>query len=287
MATGAFHDIDLPQESARTQATLLSVARPIPNEALTRAGVNRFIAGVEWLPAPDVVVNAQPANCDVTFDKLPRDLPGLADQPAFVLWDSLRCSANGRHGAMLAGHLNAEFTDFLSPMFASELETAAGSGGLGLDDASATVVTTGVANLALGLAQLEDYLAFGSGKPGMLGVIHLTPGLLNIAVAAGLIHMVGDGFETWTGHRVVADAGHRGTTGPSAVAAGTGNAWIYATGTVWYAKSGIEGVLKVEGPDGGAYYQPRNEDRPLAEIYGLIVFDPAILGAARVSVAMP
>lgn len=289
MATGAFHDIDLPAPEARTRATLLSVARPIPASELVRDGVNRFVAGVEWLPWPTIDHTAQAASCQETFNKLPRALPGLANQPSFVLWDSLKCGATGQNLGLLAEALAISFDGaFLSASFASELETGAGSNGLGLvGDASdtPTIVTSAAGTIAVGIARLEGYLARNSGHPGMRGVIHLTPDVLVLAEAVALVRLVGDHYETASGHLVVGDAGHTGSAAPFGQAAASATqAWIYATGDIWVARSGLEGVMKQEGPDGGAFYQPRNENRPLAEVYGLVVFDPNILAAALVNV---
>ncbi len=288
MATGTRHDIDLPLQRARTRAQLLNVARPIPASELVRDGVNRFATGVEWSTWPEIDATLQPAECDTVYNKTATEFSAdLPTQPAFVVWQrlstSMICGTSSRAGAFL----RASFTDFLSPIFASELETAAGSEGLGLvGDATypPTIVASTAVSLAVALARLEDYLAQDSGYPGMRGVIHLTPGLLTLAVAEGLVEPEGDHFVTPTGHVVIADAGHTGEATPyGGTAVSTGEVWIYATGDIWWASSAIKGVMEIEDPDGGSFYMPHNEDRPLAEMYGLIVFDPNILAAAKVT----
>lgn len=282
MATRAELGIDVEAPEARTRATLLSVARPIPAEVLTAEGTNRLIGGVSWLPWPDIAPTREEADCDTVYGKDPRTLPDLLTQPSFLVWDSLQCSTAGLRLELLARMARMSVEDFVSAQFALELESATTSTGLDLT-AGPTVVDGTAVNVKVGIAGLEDYLATGSGKPGMRGVIHLTPGLLVLAAGEGVIEFRDGAYRTATGTVVVGDAGHTGQVQPTGGGApGAGEAWIYATGDVWFAQSEVVGVERADEEDGGAVYIARNQNRPLAERYGLIVFDSNVVGASLV-----
>jgi hypothetical protein len=297
MPTGVYHDIDQQAPTSRTRATLLSVALEIPASELTRGGVNRLAAGVTWLPWPDVVANREAILCETIYDKDAgiRTTPAIVTQPGFLMWDRIQCSTAGIELDLLAEMAAKSVDDegFLSAVLAMELEDAEGSGGIGLVGnityqpyvASATAVGLDVA-----LANLEAYLASastttGASKPGVRGVIHLTPGLLTIAVADGLVEWRDGNYQTPTGHLVIGDAGHTGQDTPyDQSAPGDGEAWIYATGDVFYATSPLHGVTRQDSADSGPVYLAQNKIRPLVERDALVVFDPNILSAALVTV---
>ena len=299
MPTGVYHDIDQQAPTSRKRATLLSVAFEIPASQLTRGGVNRLAAGVTWLPWPDVVANREGILCGTVYDKDDgiRTTPTIVTQPGFLMWDRIQCSTAGLELELLAAMAAKSMTDegFLSAVLAMELEDAEGSGGIGLVGNSTYVpyvASATAVGLDVALANLEAYLASastttGASKPGIRGVIHLTPGLLTIAVADGLVEWRDGNYETPTGHRVIGDAGHTGQDAPEGQAApATGEAWIYATGDVFYALSDADASAAIpNGADAGPRYLGRNQNRPLVERDALIVFDPNILSAALVTVA--
>lgn len=288
-ATGLEVAIDLAGPRPRTQGTLLSKARRIPAEALSQAGVNRLPAGIEWLPWGDGGVTAEEVGCAVVYDKQARELPGLVYQPSFLIWDALTCSNLSGMLDELWDRIDHNLDVQMSYAFASQLEDAA-QGGIGLigadnyvgtTDYRPEVVTTAASSVQLAIALLEDFLA--EKLRGGLGVIHLTPGLYSIAVAFGLVDSMLS--TTPTGHAVVGDAGHSGQDTPTGGSApGTGEAWAYATGDVWYAVAAQPRMLEAESGEGYQFIR-RNTDRPLGEAYGLLAFDPNILGAALVSYA--
>lgn len=275
MANVRADGIDLPSPQPRTTARLLDVAESIP-------GFDSRFGDKEWLPWPGVEANTDAVLCETIYTKTPRDLPELQNQPAFLLWDSLTCSTLGIRLSTLARLLGENVTDFLSATLAAELESAAGSGGASL--ASTAVIVSGTAtSLAVAFAMLEDHL--GTVLHGGLGVIHLTPGLFTLAVASGLVDA--DTHKTPTGHDVIGDAGHTGDVAPAAGGApGAGEKWIYASGDIWYETSAIKGVLEVSEEDAAPVYVLQNDNRPLAERYGLIVFNQDLVGAALVDYAL-
>lgn len=263
--------IDLPSPRPRTRGRLVDVAMPIPDFA------SRF-SGVEWLPWPGVEDNRDEVLCETVYAKDPRDLPELQNQPAFLFWDALTCSTLGISLSTLGRFLNENVTDFLSATLALELESGTGSGGASLAS-TADVVTSAAVPLKVAMALLEDHL--GSVLHGGLGVIHLTPGLFTLAVSEGLVD--GDTHKTPTGHDVIGDAGHTGLVDPAdGGAPGTNEKYIYASGDIWYATSAIKGVTMIESEDAAPVYIPQNDNRPLVERYGLIVFNQDLVGGALV-----
>lgn len=263
--------IDLPSPRPRTRGRLVDVAMPIP-------GFSGRWAGVEWLPWPGVDDNRDGVLCETVYDKTPRDLPELENQPAFLLWDALTCSTLGISLSTLGRLLTENVTDFLSATLAMELESGTGSGGASLAS-TANVVTSAAVPLKVAMAMLEDHL--GSALHGGLGVIHLTPGLFTLAIADGLVDETT--HKTPTGHDVIGDAGHTGVVDPAdGGAVGEGERYIYASGDIWYATSAVKGVLTVESEDAAPVYIPQNDNRPLVERYGLIVFNQDLVGAALV-----
>jgi hypothetical protein len=285
MPTGVYHAIDtLPAPEARTRGTLLSIARVLSDD-----DARVFGGGVEWSPWPDVVVNRENTLCATTYAKDPRDVLPLVNQKPFLLWDRLRCSTAGLELDWLVDAAALGVDTLVSAQLASELEDAEGSGGFGLVGNATytpTIVNSSAEGLRLAIARLEGYLAVGSGKPGMRGVIHLTPGLLALALADGIVTLMGDRYVTATGHYVIGDAGHTGQDAPEGESeAGTDEAWIYATGDIFYALGQIPqlSVTDPNDPDAGPVYIGRNQNQPLLERAGIVVFDPNVLAAALVS----
>jgi hypothetical protein len=291
-ATGWEKDIDLPGPRARTRGTLLSVARRIPDEALTSAGVNRLTGGITWLPWGVGNLSVDAANCDVDYNKVARTLPPVMFQPAFLIYDSLTCSNLSGMLDELWRRIGANLDVYLSAAFADQLEDAS-EGGLGLigannydaagTDYAPTVVTSGASSLKLAMVLLEDHLA--AKLHGGLGVIHLTAGLLALAVAEGLVDWEDGAYRTPTGHAVIGDAGHTGTDQPNGAGApGAGNVYIYATGDIWYAVQGVDRRPEAETGEGYQFIR-RNVDRPLGELYGVLAFDPSVVGTALVDIS--
>lgn len=270
----------------RTRGTLLSVAREIPAEQLTSRDTYRLGAGIEWTPWPSIVAAREAIDCDVVYDKSEvRAVPELVAQDPFLLWDRIGCSTGGLDLDWLVEAARQGLDDYVTVALAAELETASGSGGFGLVG-NATyqpeIVNSTAEKLALAIARLEEYLA-GSKWAGALGVIHLTAGLLTLAQEIGIVEWRDGAYRTATGHAVVGDAGHTGSLAPyGESSAGTDEAWIYATGDVWYALGTIPSLDDPTDPDGGPVYVGRNQNEPLLERIGLVVFDPEVLAAALV-----
>lgn len=289
-ATGVEIDIDLHptvKPEARDRGLLLAASPGIPDSAFSSDDARRrWGNGITWLPWGVGNISTDPADCVTEYDQVARELPAPLIQPAFMLYDALTCSTLGPSIQLLAGRVMTNLDVFASAAFAAELETAAASGGVGLvGNATYTpaVASASAVNLSVGLADLEDHLA--DVLHGTKGVIHLTAGLLTIAVADGLVEWRDGQYRTATGHVVVGDAGHDGTAAPHGQSAATsGTKWIYATGPVHHLiESEPRGIVSDVDGDTQVYVL-HNDNRPLAQRLGVLAFDPATIGAALVTV---
>lgn len=287
-ATGMEIDINPPvRPVTRERGTLLAAAAIIPDEAFVRDGdERRWPYGVTWLPWGTGNISTDASDCDVVYDMVARELPDVVIQPAFLLYDALTCSTLGPSIDLLAERVFANLDVYASAAFAAELETATQSGGVGLvGNATYTpaVASASAVSLRVGFSNLEDHLA--DVLHGALGVIHLTPGLLTLALADSLIEFRDGQYRTATGHAVVGDAGHDGTAAPHGRGgASAGEKWVYATGPVLYREGDIRGITSDVDGDTQVYLL-HDDNRPLATRAGVVAFDPATIGAALVTVA--
>lgn len=293
--TGYEKDIDIPGPRPRTRGLLIGPnggARELPAEMLTYGGSSRLTAGVTWLPWGEITLTTEPVGCAIDYNKSARELPRTMAQYAFLIYDALTCGKLSGMLDELWARVDHNMLVGLSAAFATQLESAA-DGGLGLvgannyngDTAADYVPAVGGAatSLRVALNSLEQYLA--SKMLDSVGMIHMTPGLLSLAAADYLVVWDGTVYRTHTGHVVVGDAGHTGTSTPTGGAQGTAAApWIYATSDVWWAVRDQPLLMEAETGEGYELLR-KNVDRPMRETYGILVFDPNILAAARVTVA--
>lgn len=285
MPTIPFHDITLPfQPRPRPRGMLIHVARDLDAAMFKEGDADRTGLGATTLPWGEIVISGDDVTCETVYDKQPRELPDVIEQPAFMMFDSLICSTLGLELSTIGSRLRTNLTEFISAFLAHELVTADLSGGIGLIG-NATyaplIVTSTAVSLAIALSDLQTSL--NTVQPGARFTFHLTPGLLDIAVAYGYAALVDGHFETPTGHIVIGDAGQDGTETPEGgTAVAAGESWIYASGDIYYRTTPIKGVIET-AEDGGAVYIPQNKNRPLVERTALLLFDPNVLAAAKVT----
>lgn len=274
------HPIDIPAPPVRDRGLLIDALVELTGVAdgdQWRAG-----HGVEWLPWGPIDVTVEAASLFDEYDKQPTGLPDLVTQRAFLIWKSMRRAAAEPISTLLQRvHSALDSPVLLSAWMARELESAQ-SAGIDLTGSAAHPPTFAAATgVSLHKALIRIEAALTEHQPNVRGIIHLTPGLYGQAAADGLI--VGDGVKhTHTGHLVVGDAGHTGKATPhGGSAAGTDEMWIYATTQVYYALGPIRGVTAT-GADMPVNAMV-NEYRPLGERLGILVFDPAVMIAAKVA----
>lgn len=282
-------DIDLPRFTPRVRGTLLESALEIPDSAFgpARPGDSDLPArerdrwrmfGVTWLPDGAPNVRTVEAGCSVIYDKSARELPDVVTQRSFGMYDALTCSTLGPEVDYLLRRVVANLDIHASAEMAGVLESG-DAGTIGLVGNTTYPPTRPQGNSALSLTraffELEQFLALT--LDGALGVIHIPAAMLSYAP----VIWRGDHFETRAGHTVIADAGMTGGQTPNGGAApGANTRWIYATGPVWWKLSPVMPQL---GEGDAQVHRTSNTNRPLAERWGLVAFDPNILAAALVN----
>lgn len=275
--TGFETVVDPDPPTPRDRGLLLNVVRDLE-------GVGSKVgAGATWNPwGPVGLFDGGSLGCDETYDKQPDDVPDKTSQSAFLLWRSLQCSTLSRWADVLVGRVETDLRVFRSASIANELESGALGGPHSLK-ADAEVVSNTATTLIVGVMNLETY--FASVQPGARGIMHLTPALLVRALKEGIIEFRDGQYRTATGNIVIGDAGHSGTGEPTdseaSVAADT-DSWIYVTGDIWYAERDVREMIALANED---LDLERNIDRPLRELAGLLVYDPTIVGATKVTIA--
>lgn len=261
--------IDLQQVVRRPRALLLDVASPIPES--TRWP----LAGVTWVPWGCTNIETDVVGCNITNIKTLENYPSIEEQTPFLLVDGIACSTLTSDPADMDARLNTRLDVYASAAFAVELMSGTNGGPNSFRDAE--ILSGGSArSLALAFADLETFLA--ARLHGAKGVIHLTPAALVIAAMAGLVLDSGSGWVTATGHDVVADAGYTGDAPNGVDANGADEAFLYASGPIFY---GITEIKQVGIRNHESTNMIRNIHEFFAERYGLVAFDPCSVGAVR------
>lgn len=159
--------------------------------------------------------------------------------------------------------------------------------GLLLADATDVSSTPGTAvDLVDGLAQLEEYAAsvYG-GTP----TFHMARGMATRLASRAALLRVGAGLETVLGGKVAAGGGYAGSAelADGTTTPGTGETWLYATGTValWKGEMIEQGPVFVDNQpaSAGATRSMTNQTRALAErpmVVGYECFAAAVLVTA-------
>jgi hypothetical protein len=244
-------------------------------------GVRWFADGVRWEPFDYGTLRRASVNAcsPATHGATQRGCLDYVTALPFALEDAYATStmnvADGDGGGMVA-----RWELLRSAAFATELITGSASGGRSLS--SDATAPTGVpfgspATTALNaLSVMESHLA--EVMQGGRGYIHVSPALLPLLVDH--LRLVGDRWETPTGHIVVADAGYVNAAAPDGEAASAaGEDWIYASGPVrWQYREGV---------GGGEPYVDITTNDVLMQMtgYGILLFEPEPVTAVLVSYA--
>lgn len=198
-------------------------------------------------------------------------------QLPFNVWDAMRLSVSNwlSLGITSNDELRAHFERLLSATYASELLTAAGSGGESLSGNAVAPADVPFGSAATPLwnaiAILESSLA--GVLRGGAGVIHLTPGLFSVAATQGIITRGSGGWMTHLGNAVISDAGYVNAPSPGvANASAAGEDWVYATGPVWRLSTPIN--IRGGTFEAGTFMPSINKVDKMTETLGLIAFDP-------------
>jgi hypothetical protein len=290
-ATGYEVDINLPAPSGAVRGLLLDAATEIPTDQMVRDGTSRMPLGVKWVPWGTDMLDTDPSDCVVSYvhtadEPVLRRVPSVLEQPAFLMWDALKCSTLSSVPEWLRERIVRNLRMYASAAFSGEMATAAASAGLpisGDNIYTPTILNAAAQTIRIAMAELENHL--GSSLHGAAGMIHVSPGLLSLLLADRFVSWDGSVYRTASGHAVTGDPGWTGDYTPwASTAAGAGNEWVYATAPVWYSISGINttAVLTDDQVDTEIL---RNMNEPIAKRFGVVTWDPAPTGAIKVVVA--
>ena len=279
-------DIDLPGPTRRPYGLLLDASPHLPEAALSDGKVaNRWmLAGVTWVAwgCGDIEATTEEACtalAPLDFDRGFGD--GLWIGLPFMLWDAAQCSDLSVTPEWLRERILTRLEVFASAKMATELLTGDLSQGLVafFNSPDASLGNT-AETIRVGFAKLEASLA--AKLHGAVGMIHVTPSVLGLALADGLIFMgAGDVYRTASGHVVVGDAGYTGTVAPVGGSAATSSqAWIWSSGPVWHAISDVIGLREAE-----ENLIERNTESFYGRRYAMLAFDRCTVSAVKVTVA--
>lgn len=289
--TGHEIDINLPAPPRRERGLFLDAAQTIPPDEIVRDDVTRAWLGVKWLPWGVDMLDLEASDCDVSYiftadEPVLRRVPDELRQPAFLMWDALKCSTLSSTPEWLRARVVRNLRVYASAAMAGELATATASGGLaitGTNLLTPTIINATAQSIRLSVYHLETHLA--DVLHGAAGVIHVSSGLLGLLVADDLAFWDGMVYRTATGHVVVGDPGWTGQYTPfNSTDASTDEEWMYATAPIWYAISEVN-TNEILTDDPGDTDLLKNMNQPYAKRHGVITWDPEPTGAIKVTVA--
>lgn len=259
--TGFGPVIQLPTPALRDVGLLL--------DNIPRPGIDsRWPLGVKFQPFDFTALLFNDSDCAPT--NLPgtnRTFPTVVEQPAFSIWDAVKCSTLWMTPQELEDNVRYRWPNLISYAFAQELLTSNASGGHSLQDDDVDLGAS--ASVQVALAEAEEFLALN--LKNSVGLVHMSPSLLAYAVANNHVFRRGNTYYTPGGHIVIADAGYQ--------VAETTTSVMYVTGPVFYAMTDVESL--------GAPYsnldRTHNDYRALQMAYGILLFDPALVRSTTVT----
>ena len=264
--------VEAPRVTKRSIGTLLNAVQVLPVDA----AADRWLAGITWQPRPSRALSASAVDVCNPADFVNPNYACTAaiEQVAFQIYDAFNASALDHTPEIIDGMLSERDSLQQSAAIASELLTGAASGGRSLSSTATAPAMrafgTAAVTVQQGIAILEDDLA-RSIYAGQ-GLIHLSPGLLGIAIQnAGLSFYDGQ-WHTALGHRIVADAGYVDAKEPSGQAASAAmKEWIYASGPIALASTAAD---LIGGPANEFTDMTRNKFVRWMSSYAILQFDP-------------
>lgn len=226
----------------------------------------RYGGGVTFQPLDltDLDLVAVPLDgCTEESDptSLARECITAVVQTAFNVMDSFKAPAREYTWEEMQADIDRRWPLVISEAIAREF--LAGAGGSNHNLTADGVGATTPANVAGGIAELEEDMALGLGNT--LGYIHMTPSALVYAVQNGVVVFNGGRYYSPGGHLIVADSGYQ--------VAETTTTVMYGTGQVFWALDNR--LPRMDSPvDGMTLSALKNQLYLLEQAYGIIIFDP-------------
>lgn len=263
----------------------------VPVARVVDAAPADWMRGEQYLPYPCGGGGVVAVDCDVFADALDAfpAQPGVIAHDPFVVYAAFQCSTIGMREEDYRARATTALTLVRSRYIAAEFWVGAlaeaGADALAVFGLAGTAgnsdTLTAASDGAIGVVEAIAALDWAQVRTGRRGMIHVTPQVLGLAVAGGIVtRPQGTTWVSPMGNVVVADAGYDGT-GPGNAAA-TESQWAYASGMVDI----LLGPVDVQGltPDVVA---GQNTAQLVAFQPVLLRWDPCGLSAAEVAVVPP
>jgi hypothetical protein len=264
--------VEAPAVTRRTIGTLLGAVTVLPGSASDE----RWMNGITWQPRPSRALSASAVDTCNPADFVNPNyacVPAI-EQSAFQIYDAFNASALDHTPDIIDGYLSDRNRLQQSAALAAELLTGAASGGRSLSSTATAPAMRAFGSAAVsvqqGVAILEDDLA--RTLYGGQGMIHMSPGLLGLAIQnAGFSFRDGEWY-TALGHCVVADAGYVDAKEPTGLTASAAmKEWMYASGPVVLGSTAAD---LLGGPANEFMDMTRNKFVRWMSSYAILQFDP-------------
>jgi hypothetical protein len=277
---------------------VVSGPRPLPRPWATALTTYAELVGPEWEPDANGVkrwlngVKFMPFGCEkvvgAVFDpcvlRTSAVLDGIGDPVSFnpfVIEMSVKCSALSVTDVDLTEYVLAHTEVARSSVCGAQVMQGAYAVTNPSLESESRVITGGDGSPRDALALIEDALA--DLLDGGAGMIHATPGVFSrLQLEGGLMFVNGDWY-TASGHTVVADAGYLGPS-PMTHTVVASESWIYGSGPVFYKLDDFVNIIGAPWEN----FNFRHDDVIIhAEQYGLAIFEPCSVVAAKVESDVP
>jgi len=276
---------------------LLDIIQRLP--ATEGGNSMRWLEGVTWEPftcgptllaIDEATCSTDPPDLDAAYvDALGavQTCAAWKSQTPFQIIDGFNASTLDYTAGEVGDRLIAMYNREISAAFARELLSGNGSSDRSLSNeavAPAELAFGAAVPLKRALSALESHLALT--LQGVVGYLHVPPGLLAEAVLTYGLRLVDGHWETPAGNIVISDAGYAEPPNPGGGAVADGEDWIYSSGPIFYESTAPVNLTAFEGGTGGANdTTPWNRNRFTEWLvgYGILVFDDCGVSAALAS----
>lgn len=282
MANNANVYVQAPRPLPRVWATAETTYGRLEGDAYepnpARRGAQEWLMGIKFVPFGHEDVTG--ASFDWCVPRLTTSTRVECDEVEFEPFImELAMSAPTRYdGAAFQQYLVDHSLMQRSQLLAAQVERAVLADNPSL--ASEAMIINNTDQSALGaLLAIEDALA--DVLDGGLGMIHMTPGVFSALSVQGGFRFDENGiWRTATGHAIVADSGYLGVD-PDTEAVVEGELWMYGSGPV-FAKVDAPVTLVTANPWERVDVLTNRYEFD-AEQYGIAIFDPNTVVAARIN----
>lgn len=239
----------------------------------------RWLAGVTFVPRGRPTITVVPAEDPCVVLNSFGQLQGFGTEVTFRpfrLENGIECSSIGGYTPEeLQAWIIEETRGMMSYSLARQV-WGVGGPNPDLRDQADVVTTPGDTTPIGALAAVEAGL--NRRLAGRRGMVHMSTDMATRLKAAGAFTPTATGYETVTGHTVVADAGYDGSA-PAGLQ--LGRSWIYGSGPIYFRLD----VPNLEGEWWEAFNRVHNDTRAFVAQWGIVLFEPDFVVGAESVVA--